>query len=385
MRLKKVLSEVFVEASGDRTAAWPKKVWDVMGPHGIDFLDRVAAWSPMDRPSCAGCLAHVWLHGAECYGLGRSWPPGVFDGHRHRWTIVHGGMGKDVLEWLQQECRSSLADWKASSAATEAGGTKFIHSGKMVEDAYSGSVNSLPTKEFLRAPRLLAWLRAFKLKNKSRIAKFVSNAHKAVRAAEPHEEDGDWGSNCKQFLETSHARWFLTVGQLHIFEEPRALEEDRHFDGGASILHMGVTLFGRRDVVFYPDDLPPKASGAKSAKKAPPHIHADPHVSIPQMPGSVYLGVLTGCQHQVIHKLPRAEVETCEGHSVTCMLRTTLFAHNQSRLMVSPPKPRALFEAMAASFVSSFANERFQLPTLAEVISASASPDGFASGVGGNP
>ena len=45
-------------------------------------------------------------------------------------------------------------------------------------------------------------------------------------------------------------KWFATVGQLHLFEAPAGLEEAQHFDGGASILHMGLTLYGRRQLRF---------------------------------------------------------------------------------------------------------------------------------------
>ena len=64
-------------------------------------------------------------------------------------------------------------------------------------------------------------------------------------------------TNVEHFLETPVTKWFLTCGELCIMEagcseaSTKGLwEEPRHQDGGASVLHMGLTLFGRRDVVF---------------------------------------------------------------------------------------------------------------------------------------
>jgi hypothetical protein len=63
--------------------------------------------------------------------------------------------------------------------------------------------------------------------------------------------------NVTHFLETSANHWFLSCAELCIMESGCAEDSSRdlwsepeHLDGGASVLHMGVTLFGRRNVVF---------------------------------------------------------------------------------------------------------------------------------------
>ena len=54
--------------------------------------------------------------------------------------------------------------------------------------------------------------------------------------------------NVRQFLGTHWREWLFTCGELAICQMPdgSALEEPTHQGGGASVLHMSVTLFGQR-------------------------------------------------------------------------------------------------------------------------------------------
>lgn len=68
------------------------------------------------------------------------------------------------------------------------------------------------------------------------------------------EDEAD--DNVQHLLNTPVTDWFLTCGELCITnpidkKDPSGYwREERHQDGGASVLHMGVTVFGRRRVVF---------------------------------------------------------------------------------------------------------------------------------------
>ena len=81
-------------------------------------------------------------------------------------------------------------------------------------------------------------------------------------------------------------------------------------------------------------------------------------------PGSVYFGTLTGAEHLVAHQPPRLEAETCDGHSVTCMIRTTLWPGFRSRNMKGVPEPADMFQAVASSFAASLRYFLFKLPNL---------------------
>ena len=95
---------------------------------------------------------------------------------------------------------------------------------------------------------------------------------------------------------------------------------------------MGITLFGRRVLRLWTG-----ARGDASAEQ----------MEVEMVPGSVYLGTLTGAEHQVQHLRARASHELCEDFAITVMIRTTLFPYNQARVMAHLPQPESLYIAMA--------------------------------------
>ncbi len=77
--------------------------------------------------------------------------------------------------------------------------------------------------------------------------------------------------------------WFATCGELAITAAGTGktlLVEAEHNDGGASILHLGLTLYGRRRVRSLCGE-------------------GLPDIVVPCRPGSLYLGGFTGPTHQV--------------------------------------------------------------------------------------
>ena len=100
-----------------------------------------------------------------------------------------------------------------------------------------------------------------------------------------------------------------------------AREDPRHYDGGASLLHMGITLYGQRRMEL--------------------HGQGD---SVNICPGNVYIGNLCAVEHQIFHeeKHKRAEqlnTATGDGLKVAIMLRTSLFSHCRSRRMSGVVSP----------------------------------------------
>ena len=162
------------------------------------------------------------------------------------------------------------------------------------------------------------------------------------------------GRNGDDFLATDMSTWFASCGEL-AFCEPGCQEtglwaEPEHQDGGASVFHIGLTLYGRRTLVCRQGlDLP--------------------DVSVPNVPGTVYMGQLTGPLHEVRHQMALEsellEVPGLGRLACTVMLRTSLFAHFRGRLRNTTPSPQACFEALARCFREGNCAE-FRLPTLAE-------------------
>ena len=121
-------------------------------------------------------------------------------------------------------------------------------------------------------------------------------------------------------------------------------------DGGASVLHMGVTCYRDRDMVCQR-----------------PGFEDDP-VVVRNTGGTVYLGVLTGPRHGVTHRpsMPDQLLPHRLGQlSVTIMMRTTLFPHTRSRVRGTTPAPTVWYHRLAENLSTSWATFPWQLPSRA--------------------
>ena len=238
-----------------------------------------------------------------------------------------------MIHWLQGHL--ALEEWKRASLApnviTEPV-RKWVLSGKTVAEPASLLLNGLPLRDWLPAPRVRAWLRAFKDVNQDFLATMLARA----RAALSCFDDEALGQSGLHFMHSDFETWFLSASELHVFERPADCFEPRHNDGGASILHMGITLYGRRRVTFFSPDSE-SASGSSEEQE----------VRFEQQPGSVYLGTVTGASHQVSHVATRHPDEALRAHSVSIMMRTCLFPHNRSRCQNTTPNPQDVFCKLA--------------------------------------
>jgi hypothetical protein len=223
--------------------------------------------------------------------------------------------------------------------------------GGALGESNSGSMCGLDLSRPLPLPRLQAWLEAFKALN----APTLERMDKEVRLAVLNVRERNRGPNGKHMLATPFRQWFLTRGELCI---TAAIDKDGkghwreplHQDGGASVLHMGITLYGRRRITH------------KQGQ-------ALPDIVLDNQPGSVYLGLLTGPWHQVSHQpaaagelLSLAKLGDC---SVTVMVRTALFPHCRSRTRNTTPSPKVLFRDLAAVLRAAVASGPWTLPSLA--------------------
>ena len=73
-------------------------------------------------------------------------------------------------------------------------------------------------------------------------AALQASARAAVERLSPEER----GKNARQFLELGFSQWFASCGEL-VFVQPGSeqhgfFSEEEHQDGGASIMHLGMTF-----------------------------------------------------------------------------------------------------------------------------------------------
>jgi hypothetical protein len=336
---------------------WKADVRRLVGSSGELLLDAMLSWDPKQRPSA--CLAgqHVFLNPLR-FGLGgctasaatfrRGFEPVrrivPYTGIRHPWNLLTGTIGAETLKWLQQDFDDTGPmdiDFTASrrDVKTEEG-RKFIMAGRMANDPACKTMCTLSLAKLLPLPRLRAWFAAFKIVNAESVGALARDAR--ASAAKCGIEGKD--ENRKHFMESPIDSWFGAAAELCISKAGGSWQEKKHQDGGASVLHMGVTLFGKRRMTC-------EQVGGED-------------VWVDNIPGTVYLGGLTGPRHGVRHE-PSAEDELLHGSmSVTVMLRTTLFPHVQSRVRGVTPHPQEFFRAISSSFADSFAASPWHLPSL---------------------
>lgn len=364
----------FTDTGARPRAPWPPQLAELLGSAGVAFLDGLLAWCPASRLQTlteTQAKSHIYLHphSFELGGVvqpmagqpGKSAEDVDFQGIRHEWNMLTGSMAPEVLSWLRAD--EALNPGTAAFAALGVAFTgsrsdakteerrKFIMAGAMVANIASSSNCALSLAALLPAPRVRAWLRAFRVANGQALSDMQAAATLAVRRL----RKDTWGNNGQHFLDSSLEEWFCTAGELCVMradnEDGSFWEEPRHRDGAASVLHMGVTLYGRRRLRCEQNE-------------------GLPDVVLDNAPGTVYLGQLTGPWHQVHHsKASRHELLDVPGLgpcSVTLMLRAALFPHNRARSRNTTPSPVEVFEALVSEFRSALRQKRFRLPSLAE-------------------
>lgn len=348
---------------------WPEAIFAKIGSSGHELLERFVQWDPSSRMTAADALQHPFFEEGRLLLFG-----GVpsYMGKRHEWNMLAGQMPHDVLMWLRADpaltksglkqfnLRFDMEDKRTKSEASR----KIIIAGYSYCKPPSTQMCCLSLAEPLPLYRFEAWAKAFRSVNADALADMSARALRAVGGF----DDKALGENGADFVGTPLLEWFATCGELcisaalnkEVATGPNTAatcwSEPSHQDGGASVLHMGITLFGRRKVVCHQGkDLPP--------------------VELVCPPGSVYLGGLTGPEHQVHHLVPLpGEVlrdsgvatgpQFDSGLSITIMCRTALFAHNRARLRNVMPSPEGFFFAIAESFRASLAALPFRLPDL---------------------
>ena len=261
----------------------------------------------------------------------------AWKGNRHDWNIKVGEIAPEILEWLRADpaLTPGTAEWaalgvqftgKSNSVKTEAN-RKWIKGGSMGR-CCSKTMCQLDLTGGFAAARLQAWLAAWRSANEGALKAMVGSSQKAVSAL----GEEDIGNNGHHMLDTPWVEWFCSCGELCIMqagcEASGFWTEPLHQDGGASVVHIGITLYDRRDLRFI--------QGKDMAD-----------VSVDNGPGTVYFGQVTGAEHQVHHKealdcelLNVPAVGLC---SVTAMLRSGLFPYNRARVRGTTPSPQAFF------------------------------------------
>ncbi len=141
--------------------------------------------------------------------------------------------------------------------------------------------------------------------------------------------------------------------------KPSQRRDPAHFDGAASLLHAGLTGWGKRDVEIRPQ---------------PP----DEWQRFPQVPASFYVGNLCAAWHQVAH-LPPEDAEPLyheesdaekEGVHITATLRGNFFTASRARTSTSRASPEEVYNVVNAVVAQHLAEKALQPPTVEDCLLA---------------
>ena len=228
------------------------------------------------------------------------------------------------------------------------------------EDA---SLNGAPVLGQCPVIRLNAWIRAFKKVN----AALLKLLDLDMIAQLARLSLDDLGLNGQYFLAKMAADWFCRFVSLQMMTPAERLDT-AHFDGGASVLHLGLTLWGRRRVYL---NLADPAGGAKSS--GADDLNPPQWVVTHQQPGSVYLANFCAPWHQVGHEGADDPDELFDSPSggtykVAIMFRTSCFGYARGRTTSTPPGPKKVFEIVSTAVQGALLSNRFRLPSLQECL-----------------
>jgi len=270
-----------------------------------------------------------------------------------------------VLQWLQADPYwAGLADnigqsrkrAKSCLAPSE-------HAWKHEEGGFTGVqppqttvCNRLDCSKPLPAKRAAAFARAFLAVN----AAWFDAVQKDIREALLQIPAANRGGNGQRFLQRNFRDDALAYAVIQVM---RASErsDPAHFDGAASLLHAGLTVWGKRNL---------GVRLAKPAEEAPGEWQW-----LPQQPGAFYIGNLCAPWHQVGHFAP-AQAEPLfrrgdggRGVHVTVMIRSDVFAEARARCGSSLASPVEVYRAVNAVVANNLATRPLRLPTFTECLS----------------
>ena len=166
------------------------------------------------------------------------------------------------------------------------------------------------------------------------------------------------GLNGQDFLNDCFSGSTFAYATVQVME-PGERRDKKHFDGGASLLHMGITIFGERKVHLWLDG-------------------GETHV-LHQRPGSVYIGNMCAVEHQVEHYNEHhdqvlfvndgaASPSEGPGLLIAVMLRSDVFRHTRARTLKGKPSPVDIYDRVNHIVAEHLATQNFLLPGFARVV-----------------
>ena len=355
----------WLTASHKAAKAWPPPRFEGC-PEGLaQLVQKCLVWYPSARITIARAKTHSFLQ-----------PPGQVPLHVHLatqpgrngiGTIAEARLDSDLLRYLQT-CPSwtSLAEnhWENGALACNCVATDEAARGLKSEfpgfvDAENPpqcrSLNKDNKLKLIPSERFAAFVRAMRKKWRPWLQQLGGKMREAVRT------DGMpksiYEKNGQPIMEEDFADNAFMYASCQLMGTG-VRDDGWHTDGGCSLLHASVTLFGTRSVEV-------KVEGKRQDK-----------VTLDQEPGSFYVGNLSALEHNVRHHEEckhtfDGAAATAEGDQrlqIAVMIRCDVFRDCRARTINSTPGPAEFFRVVNYTVAQHLADVSVALPDLTEVL-----------------
>ena len=199
------------------------------------------------------------------------------------------------------------------------------------------------------ATRVSAWTSCFLQLNGAWLVRLAEDVRNELR----QQTNEDLRSNGAHFFNTCFSDTALTYGVLQVMK-PSERYDPAHFDGGASLLHGGLTIFGSRHL---------------ECRVAASAASEEDWEVLPQRPGSFYVGNLCAPWHRVRHFEQPGPFGAAAGDvHVAVMLRTDVFRVARARAMKAKPRPVEVFDFVNEIIASALSERPLTFPDFASCL-----------------
>ena len=276
-------------------------------------------------------------------------------------SIAEGFLEDDVLAYIQdcpswqqllEECR------KTNFAANSCIGKKeaklsmkreFVGYIDAQRPPKCRSLNSDGKLGVILSGRLAQFVKAFRRGAKAWLHQLTTRVRQAIaREGLPEEFLGTNGALFTEEDFADNALIYASVQVLKIGER----NDGWHTDGGSSLLHAAVTIFGSRSLEVKLED--------------------GSFISLPQRPGSFYIGNLCAMHHNVRHDEHSAgsfgDGSPSEQVQIAVMLRSDVFRGCRARKINATPGPAELYSIVNTETAKHLSEQPLTLPDLAATL-----------------
>ena len=282
-------------------------------------------------------------------------------------TILEANLDPDLLHFLQSDpCWDVLAKQRADTGATHSRCVRGDEAQKGLKTEIPGIVDAKnPPKsrslnrdnklQMIPSERFAAFQRALRKKWRLWLQQLQDKMRPAVNLDNMPEELVN--KNGKPILEEDFAHNAFAYASIQLMA-PGARDDGWHTDGGCSLLHAAVTLWGTRSVEVALED--------------------KDQVTLEQKPGSFYVGTLAALHHNVHHHercdhtfsndYLKQQPEGKRDLQIAAMIRCDLIREVRARRADATPGPVEFFNVVNHTAAEHLATVPVALPDLTDVL-----------------